>query len=53
MCWLDMKIYVKTEIMKDKFIEAVPIINEHNEVEDIVFWNDEFGGKLSHYDINI
>lgn len=34
-------------IMKQRMIEAIPILNEKNEVVDIVFWNEEFEEKLN------
>ncbi|MFZ5969485.1 MAG: nucleotidyltransferase family protein [Bacillota bacterium] len=37
------------DIMKRKFIEAIPIVNEEKEVVNIVFWNDFHDGELKTY----
>ncbi len=37
-----------SSIMKNKYIEAIPIINDDNDVVDIIFWNDKFEYKLNH-----
>jgi len=36
-------------ILREKMIEALPVINEKDEVIDIIFWNDNFEHKLNHY----
>lgn len=36
------------KIMKEKMIEAIPILNEKQEVIDILFWNDNFDSKFNH-----
>ncbi len=33
-------------IMKSRFIDAVPVIDRERRVVDVVFWNDEVNGKL-------
>jgi len=38
------------EILKEKMIEAMPVVNINREVIDIVFWNDSFENKLNHFD---
>lgn len=40
------------EIMMSKHIEAIPIVNENNEVVDIVFWNDLYHKKFNYTNIN-
>ena len=35
-------------IMKKKYIEAIPVVNDKHNVVDIVFWNDEFDEKLNY-----
>ncbi|GAU77777.1 nucleotidyltransferase family protein [Fusibacter sp. 3D3] len=34
------------EIMKNRFIDAIPVVNENQEIVDIIFWNDELNGTL-------
>ncbi|MCT4619051.1 MAG: nucleotidyltransferase family protein [Marinisporobacter sp.] len=41
--------YKAKQIMKEKLIEAIPVINGRKEVIDIKFWNDSFKEKLNHY----
>jgi NDP-sugar pyrophosphorylase family protein len=41
--------YKARQIMKEKLIEAIPIMNEKEEIVDIIFWNDSFKEKLNHY----
>ena len=36
-------------ILKEQMIEAIPVVNDDNEVIDIVFWNDNFKDKLNHF----
>lgn len=37
-------------ILKEKMIEAIPVVNNKKEVVDIVFWNDSFKNKMNYYD---
>ncbi|MBU5676663.1 nucleotidyltransferase family protein [Alkaliphilus sp. MSJ-5] len=37
------------EILMEKMVEAMPVVNAKKEVVDIVFWNDNFGNKLNHF----
>lgn len=37
------------EILKEKMIEAVPVVDVNKEVIDIVFWNDSFKSRLNHF----
>ncbi len=34
------------EILKDKMIEAMPVLNDKEEVMDIIFWNERFSTKF-------
>lgn len=34
------------QIMKEEMIEAIPVLNNNNEVIDIIFWNDRFKTKF-------
>lgn len=34
------------EILKEKMIEAIPVINDKKEVVDIIFWNDRFNSQF-------
>jgi dTDP-glucose pyrophosphorylase len=43
--------YRAEQVMKEKFIEAIPILNEQNEIVDIIFWHDTFNKKLNHYSV--
>jgi len=38
------------EIMKKYGIEAIPLVNEYNEVIDIIFWNDLYHNKFNYSD---
>lgn len=42
------RIYAK-RILKEKKIEAIPVVNSNKEVIDIVFWNDSFKIRLNHF----
>ncbi|WP_121616352.1 nucleotidyltransferase family protein [Virgibacillus halodenitrificans] len=35
------------EILKDKMIEAMPVLNDKKEVMDIIFWNERFSTKFN------
>ncbi|WP_233879572.1 nucleotidyltransferase family protein [Virgibacillus halodenitrificans] len=35
------------EILKDKMIEAMPVLNDKEEVMDIIFWNERFSTKFN------
>lgn len=35
------------DIMKAKFIDAIPVVDQEKRVVSIVFWNDELNGKLN------
>lgn len=37
------------KILKEKRIEAIPVINHRNQVIDVVFWHEEFKSNLNHY----
>lgn len=37
------------EILKEKMIEAIPVLNDNNNVVDIIFWNENFNRKLNYY----
>ncbi|AOR23415.1 sugar phosphate nucleotidyltransferase [Clostridium taeniosporum] len=39
-------------IMKKYKIEAVPIVNEKNEIVDVVFWNDIYQNQCTYFDTN-
>ncbi len=42
------------QLMKEKSVECIPILNNKKEVVDVVFWNDNFLDKLNYYkDINV
>lgn len=43
------KIYAN-EVLKEKMIEAIPVLNNNDEVIDIVFWNDRFKQKLNYFE---
>ncbi|WP_234122901.1 nucleotidyltransferase family protein [Clostridium hydrogenum] len=36
------------EVMKKHQIEALPVVNEDNEVVDVIFWNDLFTNKINY-----
>ncbi|WP_202594341.1 sugar phosphate nucleotidyltransferase [Oceanobacillus massiliensis] len=38
------------EILKEKMIEAIPVLNGNKQVIDIVFWNDKFNRKLNYFE---
>src|SRR5690606_10435732 len=37
------------QMLREKMIEALPVVNSAGEITDIVFWNDSFEHKLNHY----
>jgi len=37
------------QILMEKRVEAMPVLNSNKEVTDIVFWNDNFEGKFNYY----
>lgn len=37
------------KVLEEQMIEAIPVVDDNNEVIDIVFWNDKFKHKLNHY----
>ncbi|EQB87117.1 dTDP-glucose pyrophosphorylase [Clostridium punense] len=39
------------EIMKNSFIEAIPLVDEHKNLKSIIFWNDESDEKLNCFNI--
>ncbi|MBB6454538.1 dTDP-glucose pyrophosphorylase [Salirhabdus euzebyi] len=42
------------DIMKDKFIDAIPVVDRQNNVVNVVFWNKEVNGAFKMYgDIDI
>ncbi len=41
--------YYSKRFLKEKMVEALPVVNKNKEVVDIVFWNDNFKNKLNHY----
>jgi dTDP-glucose pyrophosphorylase len=41
--------YKAKSVLQDGMIEAIPIINEADDLVDIIFWNDNFLHKLNHY----
>ncbi|MBU3181568.1 nucleotidyltransferase family protein [Clostridium psychrophilum] len=45
-------IHHANEIMMNKHIEAIPIVDENKEVVDIVFWNDLYHKKFNYTNIN-
>jgi len=40
------------EILKEKRVDALPVITESREIIDIVFWNDSFTSKMFKHMIN-
>jgi len=47
--YLDEENKVKAnEMMKKYRIEAIPLVNEYNEVVDIIFWNDLYDNKFKY-----
>lgn len=38
------------QIMEEKLIDAIPVVNDSMEIVDIVFWNDTFDEKMNHFD---
>lgn len=40
--------YYSKQFLKEKMVEALPVVNANKEVVDIVFWNDNFKNKLNH-----
>lgn len=40
------------KILKEKSIEAIPVLNEEHEVVDIIFWNDNFNKRLNYTKLN-
>ncbi len=38
------------DILVDRKIEAIPIVDDQLCIKDIVFWNDKFDEKLNHFD---
>lgn len=38
------------EVMKDKFIEAIPIVGQNMKVKDIIFWNEKVQNKFNFYE---
>lgn len=42
------KINIASKVMKEKSIEAIPIVDENNKLIDIIFWNDSFKDKLNY-----
>ena len=41
------------DILKERMIEAIPVLNHNKKIIDVVFWNDKFNDKLNRYkDIN-
>ncbi|WP_352418292.1 nucleotidyltransferase family protein [Proteiniborus sp.] len=40
------------KILKEQSIEAIPVVDEKNEVIDIIFWNDNFNKKLNYTKMN-
>lgn len=43
--------YRAEQVMREKLIEAIPILSEQNEIVDIIFWHDTFNKKLNHYSV--
>lgn len=37
------------KILKEKRIEAIPIVNYRNQVIDIIFWHEEFSSNIKYY----
>lgn len=42
------EINIASKVMKEKSIEAIPIVDKNNKLIDVIFWNDSFKGKLNH-----
>lgn len=41
--------YLAKELMKEKVIESIPIVDDENKIIDIVFWNDELNTVFNDY----
>ncbi|WP_085992725.1 nucleotidyltransferase family protein [Oceanobacillus senegalensis] len=37
------------EILNEKMIEAIPVLNKNHNVVDIIYWNEKFNRKLNYY----
>ncbi|CAH2211892.1 nucleotidyltransferase family protein [Tepidibacter aestuarii] len=41
--------HLAEKLMKEKFIESIPVVNKNKEVVNVIFWNEKFKDRLNYF----